>query len=140
MSAISGVRGLLALSRLAVAASLLAMPALSAAQAWPICSLVTTRSRCDSSSSSSDHSRGLSSSGTPRTNSMMPTLTARTIGMSERRPKASMMPSGNAPTMPVLATTSVTMRPPQRDVGTCARPNIPPDSKITASTGNSTSV
>ena len=35
MSAISRVRGLLALSRLAVAASLLAVPALSAAQAWP---------------------------------------------------------------------------------------------------------
>ena len=35
MRAISGVWGLLALSRLAVAASLLAMPTLSAAQAWP---------------------------------------------------------------------------------------------------------
>ena len=74
-------------------------------------------------------------SGTPRTNSMKPTDTQRTIGMLERRPSASTMPSGNEPAMPTVATTSVTSRPPHSDVSTCGRPNTPPTSRKKASTG-----
>ena len=46
----------------------------------------------------------------------------RTAGMVERRPSASSMPMGNEATIPVMATTSVTNRPPQSDVSTATSP------------------
>ena len=74
-------------------------------------------------------------SGTPRTNSMKPTDTQRTIGIFERRPSASRMPIGNEPVMPTVATTSVTSSPPHNDVSTWGNPNTPPTSRKNASTG-----
>ena len=60
--------------------------------------------------------------GTPRTNSMKVTETSLTTGSSERRPRASRMPSGSENTMPTVATTTVTRMPPHSDVGTTASP------------------
>ena len=68
-------------------------------------------------------------SGTPRHNSMKATDIALMIGMSERRPSASRIPSGRAATMPTAERTSVSVRPPQRLVSTCSRPKAPPESR-----------
>ena len=46
----------------------------------------------------------------------------RTTGMVDRRPSASRMPIGSEATMPTMATTSVTRRPPQSGVSTGTRP------------------
>ncbi|MNZ80704.1 hypothetical protein D3C78_993470 [compost metagenome] len=61
-------------------------------------------------------------SGTPRQNSMKVTQTTFTAGMFERRPSASKIPSGKAPTMPTVAITRVSINPPHWLVGTVARP------------------
>ncbi|MNF39582.1 hypothetical protein D3C84_205580 [compost metagenome] len=50
--------------------------------------------------------------GTPRQNSMKVTQITRIAGMSERRPSASMMPSGKAPAIPTEAITRVSIKPP----------------------------
>ena len=60
--------------------------------------------------------------GTPRQNSMKVTLTTRIAGMFERRPNASTMPKGNAPAIPTVAITSVSIRPPHWLVDTLVRP------------------
>ena len=65
-------------------------------------------------------------SGTPRTNSMKAIETNRTTGSFERRPSASRMPSGSDATMPTMATTSVTRRPPQSGVSTEREPEVGP--------------
>ena len=57
-------------------------------------------------------------SGTPRQASMKITEKVLTIGIFDRRPSASRMPSGREATMPVIATTSVTSKPPHCDVST----------------------
>jgi hypothetical protein len=61
-------------------------------------------------------------SGTPRTNSMNATATHLTTGLSERRAKASRMPSGSENTIPIVATTIVTRMPPHSAVGTIVSP------------------
>jgi hypothetical protein len=61
-------------------------------------------------------------SGTPRQSSTKAIDAQRMIGSLERRPRASNTPSGREATMPVTATTRVTMRPPQLEVSTGARP------------------
>ncbi|MNJ76440.1 hypothetical protein D3C77_737200 [compost metagenome] len=60
--------------------------------------------------------------GTPRQNSMKVTHTTFTAGIFERRPRASKMPSGKAPTMPTVAITKVSIKPPHWLVGTVVRP------------------
>ena len=69
-------------------------------------------------------------SGTPRQNSMKVTHTTFTAGIFERRPKASRMPSGNAPTMPTVAITRVSISPPHWLVGTFSRPSTPPCRRV----------
>ncbi len=54
--------------------------------------------------------------GTPRQNSIKPTQTALTIGICERRPRASTMPMGSEATMPTTAMTKVRNKPPQSGV------------------------
>ena len=61
-------------------------------------------------------------SGTPRTNSMNRVENNRTVGISERRPSASRMPSGSDTTMPTEATTMVTSTPPHSTVSTTGKP------------------
>ncbi|MNN50649.1 hypothetical protein D3C81_1652450 [compost metagenome] len=53
---------------------------------------------------------------------MKVTQTTFTAGMFERRPSASKIPSGKAPTMPTVAITRVSINPPHWLVGTVARP------------------
>ena len=60
-------------------------------------------------------------SGTPRQNSIKMTQKLLTMGMFERRPRASTIPIGSAPTMPTVASSRVSIRPPQRWVGTRGR-------------------
>ncbi len=79
-------------------------------------------------------------SGTPRTNSMKPIESQRTIGMFERRPSASRMPIGKAPAMPTLATTSVTSRPPHSSVGTRGKARARRRTAEKARTGKITSM
>ena len=57
-------------------------------------------------------------SGTPRTISMKMTQSILTTGIFERRPSASMMPSGSDTAMPTKDRMSVTIRPPQSGVST----------------------
>ena len=64
-------------------------------------------------------------SGTPRQNSMKMTQNILTIGISDRLPSASRMPSGKETTMPTIATTRVTSRPPHKGVSTGRKPNWP---------------
>ncbi|MNQ89018.1 hypothetical protein D3C85_1043120 [compost metagenome] len=64
--------------------------------------------------------------GTPRQNSMKVTQMTLIAGISERRPRASMMPSGKAPTMPTAAITRVSIRPPHWLVETVDMPRKPP--------------
>ena len=78
-------------------------------------------------------------SGTPRTNSMNTVDTSRTVGMSERRPSASRMPSGSDTTMPTEATTMVTSTPPHSTVSTTAKPMAgKPCSRMNEQTGTTT--
>ena len=65
-------------------------------------------------------------SGTPRTNSMKPTHTARIAGSCERRPSASRMASGNEQTMPTTDRIRVSGRPPHWVLSTKVRPKTPP--------------
>ena len=74
-------------------------------------------------------------SGTPRHNSMNAIDAERMTGSSDLRPSASRMPSGSENTMPVTATTSVTVSPPQLVVSTAGSPNSPPASNSKAMTG-----
>ena len=75
-------------------------------------------------------------SGTPRTNSMKPIDTQRTIGSCERRPSANRMPMGNEAAMPTLATTSVRKSPPHSSVGTCGSHRMPPVTSTKPTIGN----
>ena len=75
-------------------------------------------------------------SGTPRTELDEDDADSiLTIGIFERRPSASTMPSGSDTTMPTKDSDSVTSRPPQRAVSTCGRPNTPPTSRKNATIG-----
>ncbi|MNY24923.1 hypothetical protein D3C86_1586680 [compost metagenome] len=76
--------------------------------------------------------------GTPRQNSMKVTQTTRIAGMFERRPSARTIPSGNAPAIPTVAITRVSIRPPHWLVATASRPNTPPCSRHQAMIGYST--
>jgi hypothetical protein len=67
---------------------------------------------------------------------MKTTLMTRMIGSDERRPSASRMPSGSEQMMPVNEITNVTSSPPHSLVSTCGNPNMPPTSRMNASTGN----
>ncbi len=60
--------------------------------------------------------------GTPRQNSIKVTQTTRIAGRFERRPNASKMPSGNAPAIPTVAITRVSIKPPHLLVATFSRP------------------
>ena len=72
-------------------------------------------------------------SGTPRQTSMKITENSRTMGMRERRPSASRMPSGSEAAMPVTETTSVTSSPPQFEVSTGTSPkSMSSSSRITS--------
>ena len=64
--------------------------------------------------------------GTPRQNSIKVTHSTRIAGMCERRPRASMMPSGKAPLMPTAAITRVSIKPPHWLVATSLKPRKPP--------------
>jgi len=68
-------------------------------------------------------------SGTPRISSMKATEALRTTGIGDRLPRASRMPSGRDTAMPTKDRIIVTIRPPQRVVSTCDRPNQPPSSR-----------
>ncbi len=61
-------------------------------------------------------------SGTPRMNSMKPTEIALTMNMSERRPRASRMPSGSEKAMPVMPMVIDSMKPPKSLETTGVRP------------------
>ncbi|MNT51073.1 hypothetical protein D3C72_1880230 [compost metagenome] len=53
---------------------------------------------------------------------MKVTHTTFTAGMFERRPNASKMPNGKAPTIPTVAITNVSINPPHLLVGTVSSP------------------
>ncbi|OMP13833.1 hypothetical protein COLO4_00852 [Corchorus olitorius] len=83
-------------------------------------------------------------SGMPRQNSIMVTEMTLIAGSFERRPRASRMPSGSAPTMPTAAMTMVSIRPPHSLVGhhsqaqtTVQQPERPPAGRSPAGTGRS---
>ena len=77
-------------------------------------------------------------SGTPRMISMKAMQMDLMIGMSDWRPSASKIASGNENTMPVTAMISVTGRPPHMSVSTRRRPKMPPCIKMYI-TGTATS-
>ncbi len=65
-------------------------------------------------------------SGTPRISSIKPTQSIRTIGMVERRPSASTIPSGRATKIETDASTRVRNSPPHCEVSTTGSPKDPP--------------
>jgi hypothetical protein len=65
----------------------------------------------------------------PRTVSMKTTHSVLMIGILERRPSASTMPSGSDTAIPTKDRLSVTSSPPHSEVSTCGRPNMPPTSR-----------
>ena len=70
--------------------------------------------------------------GTPRQNSMKIVHKRRATGISDRRPRAKIIPSGKEATIPVTATTNVISSPPQSRVSTGSRPKSTAPTPLTA--------
>ena len=87
------------------------------------------------SGSSTEPMNRMVTSGVPRKNSIHRMLTIRTAGICERRPSAIAIPIGSAATIPMIASTRVSISPPQSEVRATFSPSHSPCSSANASSG-----